>query len=195
MLDLKKVARQIKEEGLYSFIYNEMKEVSKKEELSEEEILLLLKENPKFLDDYKTLNTQSEISNIQLIEQKIELEDSEECKRLKEKLNRNRKKLLSLEAYEKEPDHMLYAVWIGSVVVFLIFVIHNLVVLYTYWYEHYPLFVYGMYLLSIAGGVFFYRKKVKNHWEKYKQFQLIAKETKTLIKEGKETGCLKKIYE
>ncbi|ACO04396.1 MAG TPA: hypothetical protein DEP48_08070 [Persephonella sp.] len=194
MLDIQKAARLIKEDGLYTFIYNEMKELSGKEGLTVEEILHLLNENPKFLDDYKTLNSQSEISNIQIREQIINKDDSEECKSIKKKINENRRKLLSLEAYGNEPDSMLYAVWIGSAVIFTIFVIHNLVVLYTYWYENHPFYVYLFYLFSVISGFLFYRKKIRDHHRLHKKFREIEKETKTLIEKGKEKGCIDKIY-
>ncbi|WP_457621217.1 hypothetical protein [Persephonella sp.] len=194
MLNLEKAARLIKEDGLYTFIYNEMKEFSGKEDLSEEEILRLLKENPKFLEDYKTLNTQSEISNIQIIEQEIHEKDSEECKKLKKRINENRKKLLSLEAYGNEPDSMLYAVWIGSAVIFTIFVIHNLMVLYTYMYENNPVYVYTFYVLCLIAGFIFYKRKIKDHRKKHREFKELEKETKTLIEQGKKKGCIKKVY-
>ncbi|SNZ09442.1 hypothetical protein SAMN06265182_1527 [Persephonella hydrogeniphila] len=197
MLNLEKVARQIKEEGLYTFIYNEMKEIAGKGELSEKEVLHLLKEEPKFLQDYKTLNTQSEISNIQIAQQEIFDTDSAECKELKETINRNRKELIKLEPYESKPDSMLYAVWIGSATIFLIFVIHNLIVLYTFWYENYPLLVYTSYMVVCVLGYVYYRKRIKDHIRKYLLFKQIEKETKELIKKGIEEGYLSrsKIYE
>ncbi len=194
MLDLKKVARQIKEEGLYTFIYNEMKEITGKGELSLEEVLHLLSKNPKFLQDYKTLNTQSEISNIQLAYQEIHKDDTPECKKIKQMINKNREELIRLEPYENKPDSMLYAVWIGSAVVFLIFVIHNLVVLYTFWYEKYPVAVYLSYGVVCVLGYLYYRKRIKNHYINHYEFKKIESETKELIQKGKEKGCLKKIY-
>ncbi len=194
MLDLKKVARQIKEEGLYTFIYNEMKEITGKGELSEEEVLYLLNKNPKFLQDYKTLNTQSEISNIQIAYQEIQEDDTPECKKIKQMINRNREELIRLEPYENKPDSMLYAVWIGSAVIFLIFVIHNLVVLYTYWYEKYPFVVYFSYLAVCVLGYLYYRKRIKDHYKNHVKFKNIEEETKNLVKMGKDNGCLKKIY-
>jgi len=194
MLDIKKVARQIKEEGLYTFIYNEMKETAGKGELSEEEVLRLLKENPKFLQDYKTLNTQSEISNIQIAYQEILDDDSPECKKIKQMININREELIRLEPYENEPDSMLYAVWVGSAVIFLIFVIHNLVVLYTFWYEKYPAVVYLSYLVVCLSGYLYYRKRIKDHLTKHTEFKKIKSKTEELIEKGKKEGCLKKIY-
>ncbi|WP_457625447.1 hypothetical protein [Persephonella sp.] len=197
MLDLKKVAKQIKEEGLYTFIYNEMRETAGKGELSEEEVLRLLKEEPKFLQDYKILNTQSEISNIQIAQQEILDTDPPECKKLKEQINKNREELIKLEPYENRPDSMLYAVWIGSVTIFLIFVIHNLIVLYTFWYENHPIPVYASYVAVSVLGYLYYRKRIKDHFSKHTLFKQIEKETKELINRGIEKRCLSrsKIYE
>ena len=194
MLDLKKVAKQIKEDGLYTFIYNEMKEITGKGELSEEEVLHLLNKEPKFLQDYKTLNTQSEISNIQIAYQEIYDDDPPECKKLKQKINEYREELIRLEPFENKPDNMLYAVWIGSAVIFLIFVIHNLVVLYTFWYEKYPLAVYLSYVAVSILGYLYYKKRIKIHLVNHLKFKEIEKETGILIEKGKKSGCLKKIY-
>lgn len=194
MLDLKKVAKQIKRDGLYTFIYNEMKEITGKGELSEEEVLHLLNKNPKFLQDYKTLNTQSEISNIQIAYQEILEEDTPECKKIKQMINKNREELIRLEPYENKPDSMLYAVWVGSAVIFLIFVIHNLVVLYTFWYEKYPLAVYLSYVVVSISGYLYYRKRIKDHHKNHAMFKRIEAETKSLIEKGKKDGCLKKVY-
>ncbi|WP_457624438.1 hypothetical protein [Persephonella sp.] len=195
MFDLRKAAKKIKEDGLYTFIYNEMKEYMGREELSEEEILLLFEKNPKFLEDYKTLNTQSEISNIQLLEQEILPDDPPECRQIKEKINENRKELIRLEPYENKPDNMVYAIWIGSVTVFLIFVIHNLVVLYTFWYEKHPLMVYLSYVVVSIGGYLYYRKRLRDHMRFHKVFKKIEEETRRLIEKGKSSGCLKKIFQ
>ncbi|WP_457642774.1 hypothetical protein [Persephonella sp.] len=194
MFDLKKAARKIKEDGLYTFIYNEMKEYAGREELSEEEILLLFEKNPKFIEDYKTLNTQSEISNIQLVEQEILPDDSPECRKIKEKFNQLRQELIRLEPYEGKPDSMVYAIWIGSVTVFLIFVIHNLVVLYTYWYENHPFFVYLSYVVVSVLGFLYYKKRIKDHIKNHQVFKKAESQLKTLIETGKSKDCLKKIF-
>ena len=194
MLDLKKVAKQIKEDGLYTFIYNEMKEITGKGELSEEEVLHLLTKEPKFLQDYKTLNTQSEISNIQIAYQEIYDDDPPECKKLKQKINEYREELIRLEPFENKPDNMLYALWIGSAVIFLIFVIHNLVVLYTFWYEKYPAAVYASYIVVLILGYLYYRKRIQQHYLNHTKFKNIEEKVKLLIETGKKTKCLKKIY-
>ncbi len=189
MIDLKKAARLIKNDGLFTFIYNEMKELKQKEELLEEEILELLQKHSHFLDSYKELNTQSEISNIQIKEQPIGENDSEECKKIKSIINQNIPKLIALEAFEKPADTMVYVVWIGSLVAFLIFVMHNLIVLYTWWYEDYKWEVFTSYGLIIAAGVWFYKRSLKKHAQKHQIFQKLYKETKSAITEGIKEGC------
>ena len=190
MIDLKKAARLIKTDGLFTFIYNEMKELKQKEELLEEEILELLQEHSHFLDSYKELNTQSEISNIQIKEQAISERDSDQCKKIKAIINENIPKLIALEAYEKPADTMVYVVWIGSLVAFLIFVVHNLIVLYTWWYEDYKKAVFAGYALLLAGGVWLYKRNLNKHAQKHQTFQQLYKQTKSAIKEGLKEGCL-----
>ncbi len=191
MVNLKKAAKLIKEDGLFTFIYNEMKDLKKKDELTYEEILELLKKEPKFLEDYKELNTQSEISNIQLRKHKVSREDSFECKNLKEKINENIDKLIALEGFEKEADSMVYVVWIGSLTVFMIFVLHNLIVLYTFWYEHYKAFVFGSYVFMMFLGWLYYKKMIKKHHMRHLEFKDLEKETKELLDKALSKGCLK----
>ncbi len=191
MLNLKKAAHLIKHDGLFTFIYNEMKELAQKAELAEEEISELLHKHPQFLDDYKELNTQSEISNIQIKEQHISQEDSSRCKELKAIINQNIPKLQALEAFEKEADTMIYTVWIGSLIAFLIFVVHNLVALYTWWYEDYKLAVFASYLTLIGAGFLYYKKSIKKHQKKHEEYQNLYKTTKAAIQEGVKNGCFK----
>ena len=189
MLNIKKAAHRIKHDGLFTFIYNEMKELANKSELAYEEILDLLHKHPRFLDDYKVLNTQSEISNIQIKEQPINQNDSQECKKYKEIINKNIPKLIALEAFEKPADSMIYTVWIGSLVAFLIFVVHNLIVLYTFWYEHYKYYVFASYALIMAGGYLYYKKMIKKHQIKHQKFLQLKNETKKVIQKGVTRGC------
>ncbi len=189
MVNLKKAAELIQTDGLFTFIYNEMKELAQKEYLSTQEILALLQKHPQFLEDYKELNTQSEISNIQLRKHEISENECEECKKIKSAINENIDKLVALEAFEKPADSMIYVVWIGSLTAFLIFIVHNLVALYTFWYEHYKLWVFGVYGLLIAGGYLYYKRMLKKHARKHEIFEKVRKETKTAIKEGLQRGC------
>ncbi len=190
MVNLNKAAYLIKNDGLFTFIYNEMKELTQQQELSEEEILELLQKEPKFLEDYKELNTQSEISNIQLKKQPIHHNETQKCQEIKKRLNENIDKLIALEAFEKPADSMVYVVWIGSLTIFLIFVVHNLIALYTFWYEHYRYAVFGSYFLLILGGFFYYKKMIKKHSIRHQQFETIKNDTLYLIQEGIEQGCL-----
>ena len=197
MLNIKKAAHRIKHDGLFTFIYNEMRELSKKSDLTIEEVLELLHKHPKFLEDYKELNTQSEISNIQIKEQPISKDDTQECKKYKAIINKNIPELIALEAFEKPADSMIYTVWIGSLVAFLIFVVHNLIVLYTFWYEHYKYYVFASYGILIVGGYLYYKKMIKKHQIKHQKFLTLRDETKDAIQKGLSAGCFKEedIYE
>ena len=192
MVNLKKAAKLIQTEGLFTFIYNEMKELTKKEHLSTEEILELLHKHPHFLDSYKELNTQSEISNIQLRKHTITEEDSSQCQKIKQTINDNIDKLIALEAFEKPADSMIYVVWIGSLTAFLIFIVHNLVVLYTFWYEHYKSLVFASYGILMLGGYLYYKKMMKKHNQKHQEFLQLSNETKNAIQEGIQRGCFSK---
>ncbi|WP_200762914.1 hypothetical protein [Nitrosophilus alvini] len=184
MINFNKAATLVKSDGLFTFIYNELKEIAKKEELCENEIIKLLKKHPELLDEYKSLNTQSEITNIQLKEHKITEKECEECKKIKLKINKNIPKLRALETFEKPADNMIYAIWIGSLTAFMIFVVHNIIVLYTFWYENHPNAVFGMHASLIIGGFFLYKNMLKKHEKKHNRFIKLYNETKELINIG-----------
>jgi len=191
MINIKKAARLIKEDGLFTFIYNEMKEITKKEELTEDEIITLLQKEPQFLESFKELNTQSEISNIQIKEQVINEDEPKECQELKKVINQNIPRLLALEAFEKPADTMIYVVWIGSLVAFLIFIVHNLVALYTWWYEDYKIAVFASYIAIIVAGFWYYKRALQKHAKKHQTFKTIYTKTKEAISQGLKKGCFK----
>ena len=195
MINLRKAALQIKTDGLFSYIYDELKEESGGEELSEDQIRQLLKQSPnaqKHLDKYRQLNRESEISNIHLKELIINESDELKCKEMKEKINENANRLRALEKYGASAKDSAYSIWIGSLAVFIIFLIHNYFGLFTNVYKTYPIIIFGSYLLVIVWAFRFYFKTMKNHDAKHRLYKNIYTETQKLIQQGLKSDCFLK---
>ena len=68
LIDLKLVANDIKEVGLYDFILQDCLKIASKKSLEEEEISSLLFSNPEILESYKQTNIENNITQLSHIE-------------------------------------------------------------------------------------------------------------------------------
>lgn len=195
MIDLRKAAFQIKTDGLFSYIYDELQEESGGKELSEDQVRKLLKSSAnaqKYLDKYRQLNRESEISNIHLKELVINELDDLGCLEIKGKINENANRLRALEKYGANAKDSAYSIWVGSLAVFVIFMIHNYFGLFTNVYDSYPMVIFGSYLLVIVWALRFYFKTMKNHDAKHQIYTSTYAETQKLIQEGLKFNCFLK---
>ena len=192
MVNLDKVSNQIKTDGLFSYIYDEMCEKENTKELDQDRIKEYLLKEPQHLDEYKRLNKEVEISNIHLKELEILDQDSDDAKETKEKINKNADKLRALEKYSLKSEDSAYPIWIGSLAVFGIFTIHNFFGLFTDVYHSMPILIYGSYLFIIIYAYYFYKKTLKKHDTQYKKYQNILKETEELVTYGLNKGYFSK---
>ncbi len=197
MVNLEKVPKQIKTDGLFSYIYDEMLEESGKKELDEKQIRALLLKYPKHLDEYRKLNKDIEISNIHLKEFIIEQNENDEFLKIKTEINKNAETLRALEKYSLGSNDSAYPIWIGSLAVFGIFTIHNFFGLFTDVYRSFPALIYGAYIFIIFYAYYMYKKTLKNHDEKNLQYKELFKKTQQFIDSGVEKGYFKRseIYE
>jgi len=192
VLNLKKASSRIRNDGLYATIYDEMVAEAGKEELSEKEILEILLHSPeaeRYLEKYRQFNRESDISNIQLKTLPLSEGEDPDCHRIKEMINRNGDRLRALEKYGARAKDSAYSIWIGSLAVFVIFMIHNYFGLFTNVYDSYPLVIFGAYLMVIIVAFRLYFRTMKNHEEKHRVYASIYSETRHLIREGLKRGC------
>jgi len=196
MVNLDKVPKQIIEDGLFSYIYDEICEEANLKKMSEEQIREYLLKNTKYLDEYRRLNKDIEITNIHLKDFEIFDEKSVSMK-IKKEINENADKLRGLEKYSLNSNDSAYPIWIGSLAVFGIFSIHNFFGLFTDVYNSMPALIYGSYIFIIFYAYYMYKKTLKNHDEKNKQYKVIFNHTKELIDSGMQKGYFTRdeIYE
>jgi len=183
MLNLLKVAHQIKTDILYNTLYFEIKERLNLESPSESEILTLIKSDNQLLDEYRDINTQTELSNIQLNELHVNNTQTNE-KEIKESINAQAKQLRELEGFSSNSENSAYSIWIGSVGVMFIFMFHNYFSLYSEAYHTNPLFVYSLY-----GGILFitywaYKKMKANHEKQHQVYNTIYSKLKSSINDA-----------
>ncbi len=196
MIDLDKVSKQIKTDGLFSYLYDEMLEESNLKELDEKQIKEYIKK-PKYLNEYRRLNKDVEISNIHIKEFEITPNDTSESAKIKTQINQNVDKLRGLEKFSLDSNDSAYPIWIGSLAVFGIFTIHNFFGLFTDVYNSMPALIYGSYLFIIFYAYYMYKKTLKNHDEKNILYKEDYNQTQKLIDLAVEKRYLTKaeIYE
>ncbi len=197
MVNIDKVPKQIIEDGLFSYIYDEICEEANLKEMSEEQIREYLLKNPKYLDEYRRLNKDIEITNIHLKDFDISNDEKGESVEIKREINENADKLRGLEKYSLSSNDSAYPIWIGSLAVFGIFSIHNFFGLFTDVYHSMPVLIYGSYVFIIIYAFYMYKKTLKNHDKKNKQYKVIFNQTKELIDSGMQKGYFTRdeIYE
>ena len=128
MTNLQRVAKEIKNVGLYNLILQDVQKIAGKSRVSEEEILKILKEHPQILEDYKKTNVEYNLSNIHVKE--VECEQlKEKCKNLAKKINENLKLLKDIEKYTLEFEQSPTLVIIFSVEFFVLFSVQYFIVL------------------------------------------------------------------
>ena len=188
MINIKKVAHQLKFDGMYNTIYIEVQEELKSEDPSVETIEELITNNEYYVNEYKELNRYGELSSVHAKELIIDENESDEIKTFKAALNDNVQQLRNLENFEVDSKNSAYSIWIGSAGVMIIFMAHNIVALFSELYHTHGGLVYGSFAIILGLTYWAYRKVKLNHEEQHKRYKLLHKETRAMIKEGLEKG-------
>lgn len=189
MVNIYKVSSQILHDGLYNTLLFEIKEQLGVQEITEDEICSYLQQHSEAVGEYKEINRQTELSNIQTKELLVGMDDSLESKNLKNSINKNMQILRNLEHFEEDATHSAYAIWISSFGFMLIFMIHNLFALFSELYTTAPLLVYGTYVVMSYFTYIWYVKMRDNHNKQHALFQTVYTQTKAMIADGFKSGC------
>ena len=180
MIDMYKVAFQIKDDSLYNTILFEMKEELNKEP-SYSEIESLLTSNKKYIQDYKDINRYSELSSIQAQELVIYENDEEVCKESKQSINTNVGKLKALENFSVDSTHSAYEIWIGSAGVMVVFMMHNIIALFSELYYTHTFMVYSSFVVVLALTFVCYKKIKTNHEKQHVLYNELYEKTEKMI--------------
>ncbi len=192
LLNLRRTAHRILDRELYSFLREEICDALGTDQPTEEQVAEFLDRNPAFLEEYRRLNRENDISNVDLVELPVSQDEAPECRRLKRELNQLRQRLLSLEKFEGPPSWLLYAIWTGFVVALLQFFAHNVFAIYTNLYATAPALVFGTYGLLTLVGILVVLWKVRRHWRLRDEFHEVLGRFENLAQEAISQGCLQR---
>ena len=184
MVDIKKVAYQLKFDGMYNTVYIEVQEKLQNDNPTLEEIENLLKKDDYYIWEYKELNRYGELSSVHAKNLDIKNNDKDEVKSLKELLNTKIQKLRNLEMFEVNSKNSAYSIWIGSVGVMVIFMAHNIIALFSELYTTHGGLVYSFYLSILGLTYWAYKKAKRNHEDQYAKYKVLLSDTRVIIAKG-----------
>ena len=186
MVSIKKVANDIQNNGKYDALLEHLKKTSGKETPTLEEIENLIIEDDYYISEYKDLNRWGEISSIHIQKMETKESDSSEAKEVKEKINRDLEYLVLGEEYQVPSKKIIHAAWTGFVLLPSIYIIDNMVRMFTTWYITHTGYVYLSFAIVTILCLWGYYKVTQNHSRQHKQYSEKQQEMRALVKEGLE---------
>jgi hypothetical protein len=178
LVDLKLVAHEIKNIGLYDFIYQNCQKVLNTQNITEEEIYSLLQTNNKILEEYKQTNLENNVSNIHF--QTIPLDNLSQEKQVTAKqINNNIQELQDLEKYTLKFEDSPTLVFIFSIEFFVLFSAQYFIVLLGL--KEWQFEIYGAFISSVIFAWIYAKKKKELYIVNAEKFNNLYKETSLLI--------------
>ncbi len=184
MINIKKVAHQIKFDGMYNTVYSEVQEKLDNLDPSVDEIEQLITDDEYYIWEYKELNRYGELSSVHAKKLDIKDDESIEAKEFKTKLNDNVQQLKNLENFEVDSKNSAYSIWIGSIGVMVIFMVHNYFALFSDLYNTHENWIYFGYAIILGFTYWGYKRTKANHENQHILYKDLHKETRNMIKEG-----------
>lgn len=188
MINIKKVAYQLKYDGMYNTIYIEIKEALNNEDPSLEEIQELISKDEYYIWEYKELNRYGEVSSVHAKTLHINDSEDDKIKEFKTKLNSNVQELRNLENFEVDSKNSAYSIWIGSIGVMVIFMAHNIIALFSELYTTHADIVYISYTIILIATYWGYKKAKQNHEKQHQVYKVLHSNTREMIKQGLENN-------
>ena len=189
MTHLKRVALEIKTVGLYDLILQDVLKIADKKRVDEDEILEIINNNPKILEDYKQINVEYNLSNIHLRDIDIEKID-DGCKTKAKEINKNLEHLREIEKYTLDFEQSSTLVIIFSLEFFVLFSVQYFIVLLDL--KEWQWYIYGIFASSILFAYLYAQKEKKIYAKNSAVYEELYSETLALIDELEGKGCMKK---
>ena len=187
MIHLDRVASEIKHIGFYDMLYQDIKDRLGDQNPSEEDIKDILQKEPKFLQDYKQLNVEYNISNIHIRD--IPLEGlSDECLDDAKEVNAKLAKLRELEPYTLEFEKSSFLVILFSIEFFVLFSVQYFIVLLSL--KEYQWYIYGLFLFSIVVSWWVARRQKRKFVEGNSEFEKLYSDIESRLKSLDDRGCI-----
>jgi len=189
LTNLRRVAYEIKDVGLYDLILQDVQNITGKKKLTIEEIESILVKHPKILEEYKQTNLEYNLSNIHLKNIDTDLLDGK-CKEQANAINKNLDTLRKIEKYTLAFEHSSVLVIIFSIEFFVLFSVQYFIVLLSL--KAWQWYIYGVFMLSIVAAWFYAKKEKKKYELNSAIFNKLYDETLLLLDRIEEQGCIKK---
>ena len=168
-------------------LYQDIKDRLGNQNPSEEEIKDILQKEPKFLQDYKQLNVEYNISNIHIRD--IPLEGlSDECLDDAKEVNAKLARLRELEPYTLEFEKSSFLVILFSIEFFVLFSVQYFIVLLSL--KEYQWYIYGLFLLSIVVSWWVARRQKRKFVEGNSEFEKLYSDIESRLKSLDDRGCI-----
>jgi len=189
LINLQRVAREIKTVGLYDLVLQDVQRMAGKNRVSEAEILQTLDENPQILENYMQTNVEYNLSNIHLKD--IAYDDlKDDCKLKAKEINANLTQLKELEKYTLDFEQSATLVIIFSIEFFVLFSVQYFIVLLNL--KAWQWWIYGVFASTVAVAYWYGKKQSRLYAKNKKLYDELYRDTLGLIEVLEEAACIKK---
>jgi len=178
LTNLRRVALEIKDVGLYDLILQDVQKIAGKRRLGVEEIEHILIDHPEIFEEYKQTNVEYNLSNIHL--KNIDTASlKEDCKKEAEAINKNLDTLREIEKYTLDFEQSSTLVIIFSIEFFVLFSVQYFIVLLDLKEWQTP--IYTFFASSVALAYWYGKKEQKKYQTNSKIFYELYDETLKLL--------------
>ena len=188
MVNIKKVINDIQNNGKYDAILEHLKQASNNQNPSIEEIEKIINSDEYYISEYKDLNRWGEISSVHVQALEIKEGDSPQAKETKEKINASLEYLTLGEEYQIPSKKVIHAAWTGFILLPSIYVIDNMVRMFTTWYITSPNYVYLSFAIVTVLCLWGFYKVTQNHQRQHQEYTDKQKEIRALVALGLENN-------
>jgi len=189
LINLQRVANEIKTVGLYDLVLQDVQRVAKKTRITEHEILEILAAHPEILQDYMQTNVEYNLSNIHLKDINVQnLKD--ECKQEAQTFNENLTKLRALEKYTLDFEQSATLVIIFSIEFFVLFSVQYFIVLLNL--KEWQWWIYSLFASSVAFAYWYGKKQSRLYAKNKQRYEVLYLQTLQLLEVLEEKECVKK---
>ncbi|MDD3467723.1 MAG: hypothetical protein PHE67_11285 [Campylobacterales bacterium] len=190
MINIKRVALEIKTIGLYDGILQDMLKASGVSSMNEKEIEHCLIDNPSFVDEYKAVNIQYNISNIHIKNIPLTpLLQEHELQRVV-LLNKYLEFLRENEKYTIEFEQSTTLITVMSIEFFVLFSAQYFIVLMDM--KNWQFEIYGLFLTSIVLAYMYSKKQKALYASKKIEFDIRYEKALVLLSELEDEEVIKK---
>jgi hypothetical protein len=189
LINLKRVANEIKSVGLYDLVLQDVQRIFGRSRVSEEEILDAISKHPQLLEDYMQTTVEYNLSNIHIRD--INIDDlKDECKSKAKVVNENLALLRELEKYTLDFEQSATLVIIFSIEFFVLFSVQYFIVLLNL--KDWQWWIYGLFASSVAVAYWYGKKQSRLYAKNKKIYDEKYVQTQQLLNELEKEGCITK---